>query len=161
MYLKKQSVSYILAFTFVSAVAFIYLFIAIGFVPYWQELDGFQIQIWFSGPFNRFSYLMIPVHLLSIITMIGAYRLHKNTRGNLKKLWFLSLVTLLICQMYNFTLFSFVYNPALQSGILEPLIALKTLDNWGFHHNVRTFFVWISLIGFIIIGINSKKKNLL
>ena len=157
MQTKAQSTSYILAFTFVSAVAFIYLFIAVGFVPYWQELDGIEVQKWWSGPFNRFSYLMIPTHLLSIVTMIIAYRVHRNEKVNIK-LWFSSLITLLICQVFNFTIFSFNYNPTLQSGTLEPSVALETVDNWDFYHTIRTFSVWVSLISLITIGINSKKQ---
>lgn len=154
---KKQTTAFILAFTFVAAVTFVYLFIAIALVPYWQELTGTEIQDWWSGPFTRFAYMMVPVHLLSIITIIVAYRAHRNEEKPIKNLWILALVTLLICQAFNFSIFGFDFNPSLQSGTLENAIALETLDNWDFYHVIRTLSVCISLIALIIIGIKSKK----
>lgn len=152
---QKNYTAYIFAFTFVSAVAFIYVFIAIALVPYWQELSGIEIQTWWSGPFTRFSNIMVPLHFLSIITMIYAFI--KNRKGsNNAILWFIALVTLLICQVFNFGLYGGVYNPALQSGTLEAQEALTTFDNWDFYHTIRTISVCVSLVSLIIIGLTKK-----
>lgn len=157
MHTKKQTTTYLLAFTFVAAVTFVYLFIAIALVPYWQELSGTEIQTWWSDPFTRFSYMMVPVHLLSIITIIIAYRAHRNEGGSIKKLWVLALVTLLICQAFNFSIFAFDFNPSLQSGTLDEATALDTFDNWDFYHIIRTLSVCISLTTLIVIGIKSNQ----
>lgn len=154
----KKNTAYILTFTFVSAIAFIFLFIAVGMVPFWQQLSGIEIQAWWSDHFVKFGFLMIFIHLLSIITSIYAYRLNrKEDDKQIKRLWLIALVTLLICQALNFVLYGGFYNAALMSGTLEPQIALETFDNWCFYHKVRTAFVWFSFISFIIIGIKSKK----
>ncbi|WP_298539189.1 DUF1772 domain-containing protein [uncultured Aquimarina sp.] len=159
MHTKKQTTAYLLAFAFVAAVTFVYLFITIALVPYWQELSGIEIQTWWFGPFTRFSYMMVPVHLLSIITIIIAYRAHRNEEGLIKKLWVLALVTLLICQAFNFSIFAFDFNPSLQSGTLEEVTALETFDNWDFYHLIRTLSVCISLITLIVIGIKSNQNK--
>ena len=155
MYIYKNNATYIFAFTFVSAVAFIYVFIAIALVPYWQELSGIEIQSWWSGPFTRFSNIMVPLHLLSIITMIFAFIVNRKKSDN-KSLWLIALVTLLICQGFNFGLYGPVYNPALQSGTLEAKEALTIFDNWDLYHIIRTISVCVSLGTLIIIGL---KKN--
>ncbi|MEL6276562.1 MAG: hypothetical protein AAFU03_15800, partial [Bacteroidota bacterium] len=87
-------------------------------------------QAWWSGPFLRFSYLMAPVHLLSIVTMIYGYIVHRKDEKPFNQLWLLALVTLLICQGFNFLLHGSVYNPALQSSELSGEEALSTFDNW-------------------------------
>jgi hypothetical protein len=97
---------------------------------------------------------MIFIHLLSIISTIYAYNVHSK---QLKRLWLIALVTLLICQALNFVRYGGFYNTALMSGTLEPQIALETFDNWDFYHKVRTAFIWISFISLIVIGIKSKK----
>ncbi|MEM6629188.1 MAG: hypothetical protein AAF694_05925 [Bacteroidota bacterium] len=153
----KRNAAYLLALTFVAAVAFIYLFIAIGLVPYWQEMSGVEIQAWWEGPFTRFSYLMVPIHFLSIITHIYAYVLHRRGPKPFDKLWLLALSTLLICQAFNFGLHGSIYNPSLQSGTLEPAVALETFDNWDVYHTVRTISVCISLVTLVIIGMRSAK----
>ena len=142
-------------YTFVSAVAFIYAFIAIALVPYWQELSGTEIQSWWSGPFTRFSYIMVPIHFLSIITIIYAFIKNRKDSNN-KILWLIALITLLICQGFNFGLYGGVYNPALQSGTLEVQEALTTFDNWDFYHTIRTISVGVSLVALIIIGLKQK-----
>ena len=152
---KTNYTSYILAFTFVSAVAFIYAFIAIALVPYWQELSGTEIQAWWSGPFTRFSNIMVPLHLLSIITMV--YPFIKNRKeSNSKVLWLITLITLLICQGFNFGLYGGIYNPALQAGTLDAQEALSVFDNWCFYHTIRTISVGVSLVTLIIIGLKQK-----
>lgn len=153
---SKEFTSYILAFTFTAAVTFIYLFISVALVPYWQELSGNEIQVWWAGPFTRFSYLMIPVHLLSIITMIYAFSVNRKGENSPKILWVVALLGLLICQVFNFSIFGAVWNPELQTGTLDPTVALKTFDKWDFYHSIRTLSVTISLIILIVIGIKSK-----
>lgn len=153
----KTFASYILAFTFVTAVTFVYLLISIALVPYWQELSGTEIQAWWAGPFTRFSYLMVPVHLLSIITMIYAFIVNRKGVHVPKNLWIVALLGLLICQIFNFSIFGGVWNLSLQSGTLDPAVALETFDKWDFYHNIRTLSVTISLISLIVIGIQSKK----
>lgn len=153
----KNFTSYILAFTFVAAVTFVYLLISIALVPYWQELSGTEIQAWWAGPFARFAYLMVPVHLLSIITMVYAFVVNRKREKAPKNLWVVALIGLLICQIFNFSIFGSVWNLSLQSGTLEPLAALELFDNWDFYHNIRTISVTISLISLIAIGIYSKK----
>lgn len=153
----KKNRAFILTFTFVSAIAFIYLFIAVGLVPYWQQLSGIEIQAWWSEHFVKFGFLMIFIHLLSIITGVYAYRLHRKEEKEIKRLWLVGLITLLICQAFNFVLYGGFYNAALMSGTLEPQIALDTFDNWDFYHKVRTAFVLVSLGALIVIGTKSKK----
>ena len=148
---QKNNTTYLFAFTFISAVAFIYVFIAIALVPYWQELSGSEIQDWWGGPFMRFSYIMVPLHMLSIISIVYAYILHR--KGNEKLLWLIALVSLLFCQAFNFGLYGGVYNPALQSGVLEAKDALETFDKWDFYHTIRTISVLISLVSLLLIGI--------
>lgn len=155
---RRQNTAYILAFTFVSAVTFIYLLIAIALVPYWQSLSGVAIQEWWSGPFTRFSYLMVPVHLLSIITMIYAYVINRKAVKPLNRYWLIALITLLICQAFNFALHGSVYNLALQSGTLGADKALNVFDQWDFYHNLRTASVCISLLFLILIGIRSTHE---
>ncbi|MEM0995850.1 MAG: hypothetical protein AAGN35_02170 [Bacteroidota bacterium] len=154
MKIQKNHVAYTFAFTFVSAVAFIYAFIAISLVPYWQELSGTEIQDWWSGPFTRFSNIMVPIHFLSIISMVAAFVF--NIKGKNKALWGVALATLLVCQGFNFGLYGGVYNPALQSGALEGQEALRTFDRWDFYHTVRTISVCISLISLMVIGIRQN-----
>ena len=157
MNIAKKNTAYILTFIFVSAIAFIYLFIAVGMVPFWQQLSGIEIQAWWSDHFVRFGFLMIFIHLLSIVSSIYAYRLQRKEEKQIKRLWLLALITLLICQAFNFVLYGGFYNAALLSGTLEPQIALETFDNGDFYHKVRTAFVGISLISLTVIGIKSKK----
>ncbi|MEM7660437.1 MAG: hypothetical protein AAF399_30315 [Bacteroidota bacterium] len=148
---RTYSSSYILAYTFVSAVAFIYAFIAIALVPYWQELSGPGIQDWWSGPFTQFATIMVPLHVLSILSIIYAFTIHRKGRD--KILWVLALATLLICQAFNFGVYGPIYNPALQSGALESNEALTTFDSWAFYHGVRTIAVCCSLVFLLVIGI--------
>ena len=70
----------------------------------------------------------------------------------------IALITLLICQGFNFGLYGGVYNLALQSGTLEAQEALTTFDNWDFYHTVRTISVCISLVALIIIGLRHESK---
>ena len=156
---NRKHIAYIFAFTFVSAVAFIYLLISIALVPYWQELSGTEIQAWWSGPFIRFSYLMVLVHVLSIVTSIYAYILHRKEKRPLDLLWLFALVTLLICQLFNFGLYGSVYNPALQSGTLEASEALEIFDKWAFYHHIRTASVCISMVLLIVIGVRPRSKK--
>lgn len=146
MYSLTQRLSFLLAFIFILTVAAVYLFIAIAIVPYWQDLSGPEIQDWFAGPFVRFSYMMIFVHLMSIGTTIWAFVLHRRVEQPLRMLWWVALFSLLICQAFNFTLFGANYNLALQSGTLEADAALRILDNWDFFHKVRTASVCLSLL---------------
>lgn len=155
MSIRKNRTAYIFSLTIVSAVAFIYVFIAVALVPYWQELSGTEIQSWWSGPFSRFSNIMVPLHLLSILTMVYAFIVNRKG-SNHKALWAIALITLLICQGFNFGLHGAIYNPALQSGTLEAQEALSILDNWGFYHIIRTISVCVSLVSLIIIGLKQR-----
>ncbi len=156
MSLHKQSTAFILSFTLVVAIAFIYLLIAIALVPYWQSLSGSDLQSWWAGPFTRFSYLMVPVHLLSIISIIVAFSLHRNTTGTIKILWVIALITLLVCQGFNFTLHGSVYNLALQSGSLSDLEALAIFEDWDFYHTIRTISVCVSAFCLMLIGATNR-----
>ena len=151
---QKFPTSYVFAFTFVSGVAFIYAFIAVALVPYWQELSGSEIQDWWSGPFTLFSTIMVPLHLLSIVSMVYAFIVNRKSNG--KFLWWIAMITLLVCQGFNFGLHGPVYNPALQSGVLEAQDALATFDRWDFYHSVRTVAVLISLVFLLIIGLRQN-----
>ncbi|MEM9001740.1 MAG: hypothetical protein AAGB24_15880 [Bacteroidota bacterium] len=158
---RKQKISYIFSFTFVTAITIIYLFISIVLIPYWQGLSGSEIQEWWGDFFTRFPYLMVPVHLLSMITILIAFAIHLKQEKSIKRTWWLiALLTLFICQAFNFALHGTVYNPALQSGLLEPKEALVVFDNWAFYHNLRTLAVCISLVFLIGIGIVKTKKRI-
>lgn len=142
-----------LSFVLVVTIAAVFLFLATAIVPYWQELSGSEVQDWFAGPFNRFSYMMVPVHLLSIAALGSAYVLHR--KSNLHGLFLLALAALLFCQAFNFTLYGAVLNPALQSQQLSDAEALATLDRWGFFHVLRTLGALVSavvLMAIIVIG---------
>jgi hypothetical protein len=153
----NQRLSFLLSFISIVTVAAVFLFIATGMVPYWQELSGTEIQDWFAGPFTRFAYMMIVVHLLSIGTTIWAFILHRKSEQPLGMLWLVALVTLMICQGFNFTLFGANYNLALQSGALEAEVALQTMDSWDFFHKVRTASVCVSAIAMAVIFMRSTK----
>ena len=87
MNVTKKNTVYILTFIFVSAIAFIFLFIAVGMVPFWQQLSGIEIQAWWTDHFVKFGFLMIFIHLLSIISTIYAYNVHsKQDNKQLKRL---------------------------------------------------------------------------
>ncbi|MEM6901570.1 MAG: hypothetical protein AAF583_17615, partial [Pseudomonadota bacterium] len=149
-----------LSFLFVVTVAAVFLFLATAFVPYWQEMPGSEVQAWFAGPFNRFSYMMVPVHFLSMAALGTAYVLHRKT--SLSRLFLLALVALLFCQAFNFTLYGGVLNPALQSQELTDAEALATLDRWAFYHVIRTSGVIVSslaLMAVIIIGRNLSAER--
>lgn len=154
---NSQRLSFLLAFTSTLTVAAVFLFIASGMVPYWQELSGNEIQTWFAGPFTRFAYMMILVHLMSIGTMIWAFIVHRRTEQPLWTYWLVALVTLLVCQAFNFTLFGANYNLALQSGTLAPDVALQTMDNWDFFHKIRTASICVSTIAMMMIFMRSTK----
>lgn len=151
----RKTTAFTLSFILITAISFVYLFIATAIVPYWQGLSGIEIQAWFMDHFGRFAYLMVPVHFLSIITIIIAYIMHR--KDDTKRLWLLALVTLLICQFFNFVVFGFNFNTALSSGTLDPAVALATLDQWGFYHVIRTISICISLISLGVISIISKR----
>lgn len=156
MNVRRKNTAYIFAFTFVTAIAFIYLLISIALIPYWQGLSGNEIQAWWSGPFTRFSFLMVPLHLLSIAAIVCAYFLHRREKRPFKMLWLFALITLLICQAFNFGLYGSVYNPALQSSSLEASAALIVFDKWSFYHHIRTASVCLSSLLLIIIAIGPK-----
>ena len=158
MDVRRKNTAYILAFTIVAAIAFIYLLISIALVPYWQGLSGNEIQAWWSGPFTRFSILMVPLHLLSIVMGIYSYLLHRKEEKPFSFLWLLAIITLLICQAFNFGLHGAVYNPALQSGSLDASTALEVFDKWSFYHHIRTASICLSLLVLIIIGIRFKSS---
>lgn len=157
MHTRNQRLSFLLSFISILTVAAVFLFIATGMIPYWQELSGTEIQDWFAGPFTRFAYMMILVHILSIGATIWAFIVHRRSEKGM--LWLVALVTLLICQGFNFTLFGANYNLALQSGTLEPEVALQTIDNWDIFHKVRTASVCISAIVMSVIFMRSTKQD--
>ncbi len=139
-----QRISFGLSVIFSTIVAAVFLFIAVGLVPYWQELSGQEVKDWFAGPFNRFSLMMVPVHFLSMLALGLAYALHRKT--DLGRLILLALVALLVCQGFNFTLYGAVLNPTLQSPETTADAALTTLDRWHFFHNIRTFAVLLCVV---------------
>ncbi|MEO0670193.1 MAG: hypothetical protein AAFZ99_19930 [Pseudomonadota bacterium] len=156
---RNQRLSFLLSYVSIVTVAGVYLFIASALVPYWQGLSGMGIQDWFAGPFTRFAYMMILVHLMSIGTTIWAFLLHRRSEQPLGMLWLVALVTLMICQVFNFTLFGGNYNLALQSGALDPEVALQTLDNWDFFHKVRTASVCVSAIVMSVIFMRATRQS--
>ncbi|MEM9001413.1 MAG: hypothetical protein AAGB24_14215 [Bacteroidota bacterium] len=159
MKVNEKSAAYIFSLIFVAALTFLYLFIKIVLTPYWQELSGTELQIWWAGPFVRFSYVMWPVHLLSALTIITAYVLHFKEKKIIKIWWLLALIALFICQAFNFGVLGFVYNPSLQPGTLDAEVALKMFDNWDFYHTLRTIFICLSLFSLSVIGIIPKGKS--
>ncbi|MEM8859377.1 MAG: hypothetical protein AAGD96_13705 [Chloroflexota bacterium] len=155
MNINFKSASFILSFTFIAAISFVYIFIATAIEPYWQTLDGFEIQQWFVDHFGRFATLMVPVHFASIISIITAFILHRNDPT--KRLWLVALITLLICQFFNFVVYGGNFNVALSSGTLDPAVALDTLDQWGFYHIIRTVSVCISMVTLGIIFMRTMR----
>jgi hypothetical protein len=94
---------------------------------------------------------------MSIVTMIWAFVVHRRADQPLRTYWLVALVTLLVCQAFNFTLFGENYNLALQSGTLAPEVALQTMDNWDFFHKIRTASVSLSTIAMAVIFMRSAK----
>jgi len=139
-----QRTAFGLSFILVTTIAAVFLFIGIALVPYWQEMSGSEVQDWFAGPFSRFSFMMVPVHFLSMAALGAAYVLHRKT--SLSRIFLLALAGLLLCQAFNFTLYGGVLNPALQSQELSDADALATLDRWAFFHVVRTLGVIVSTL---------------
>ncbi|MEM9844467.1 MAG: hypothetical protein AAF965_06680 [Pseudomonadota bacterium] len=156
---KTQRVAFGLSFIFVVTIAAVFLFIAIALVPYWQGLSGAAVQDWFAGPFNRFSFMMVPAHFLSMAALGTAYFLHRKTVW--RRLFLFALVALLFCQAFNFTLYGAVLNPALQSQALSDEEALATLDRWDFFHNIRTLGVIVSAVTLaaIIVGVREPRDR--
>ena len=150
MTLNKERVSFNLAYAFILIVAAVYVFLAIAIVPYWYDLSGEELQAWFGGPFQRFAIMMVPVHFLSIFTTVITFIIHRN--GAHLRLFVLALVTLLICQAFNFTLFATDLNPALQSGSLSDEQALFVLDRWNLWHQVRTGSVVVSALTMFVLA---------
>jgi len=120
-------------------------------------MSGSEVQDWFAGPFNRFSYMMVPVHFLSMAALGIAYVLHRKT--SLSRIFLLALVALLFCQAFNFTLYGGVLNPALQSQDLSDADALATLDRWAFFNVVRTLGAIVSLFALMSIIVISRKSS--
>lgn len=129
------------SFVLVTTNAAVFLFLAIAIVPYWQELSGEQIQDWFADPFSRFSWMMVPVHLLAIGTTVTAFIVERRRSGRSPWIWWVALGGLLISQAFNFTVYGSVLNPDLASQTLDADEALHTLDTWAALHWIRTAFV--------------------
>ena len=134
--MPTRPLAFTLAFATVTAVAFIFLFLGVGLVPYWQELSGPAVQAWWAGPFTRFTPLMGPIHLASIAAMVWAFVVHR--REPARWLWVGALLGLLGCQAFNFTVYGTDLNPTLASQALDEATALATFDRWASLHTVRT-----------------------
>ena len=139
-----QSVTFGLSFIFSTTIAAVFVFLATGLVPYWQELSGQELQNWFAGPFTRFSTMMVPIHFLSMPVLGLTLFLHRKTE--VARFLLIAFVTLLVCQGFNFTLYGAVLNPALQSQELAAADALATLDRWAFFHVIRTLVICLSVL---------------
>lgn len=155
----RNEIIFTLSLALIVVIAAVYTFIAVAIVPYWQTLSGIEIQDWFAGPFIRFSFMMVPVHLLSIVITVAAFLIHRRTSSPHKVLWLIALITLMICQAFNFSIFGFDFNLALQSRELEPAAALTVLDNWDFYHSVRTLSVCVSALCMMGILVLSKRET--
>ncbi|MEM6534660.1 MAG: hypothetical protein AAF613_03375 [Pseudomonadota bacterium] len=142
----NSPITYILTVLLVTAIVWVYLFIAVAVVPLWHTLSGEGVQAWFQNEFGRFAILMVPIHMLSIPVTITAFILNRRGQpGHVQLLWLAALIGLLVCQGFNFILYGGNFNPALSSGTLSPEEALTVLGQWDFYHTVRTFFVCLSL----------------
>src|SRR6056297_3013795 len=75
-------------------------------------------------------------------------------------LWPVALITLLIRQAFNFTLFGGNYRRAQQSGTRDADAALRTRDNWDSFHKVRTASVCASALAMAIIFMRSRGGSL-
>ncbi|MEM9464095.1 MAG: DUF1772 domain-containing protein [Actinomycetota bacterium] len=122
----------------------VFAFLAVGIVPYWQSLSGDELQNWFADHFGRFSWMMIPVHLLAIATTVTAFVLERRRAGGSPLIWWIALGGLLASQAFNFTVYGSVLNPDLSSQTLEASDALDTLDTWAALHVVRTTLVVVA-----------------
>ena len=149
-----QRTAFGLSFILVTTIAAVFLFIGTALVPYWQEMSGSEVQEWFAGPFSRFSYMMVPVHFLSMAALGAAYFLHRKT--SLSRIILLAFVALLFCQAFNFTLYGGVLNPALQSQELSNAEALATLDRWAFFNAIRTLGVIVSSLALMAIIVKGR-----
>ena len=147
----QQRLAFNLSHTFILIVAAVYLFLETAIVPYWHDLSGVDLQAWFAGPFQRFAIMMVPVHLLSILTTVIALILLRKSPH--LRLMSLACITLLICQGFNFTLFATELNPALQSGMLSDNEAKLVLQSWSLWHDVRTAAVVVSALTMIVIAV--------
>ncbi|MEM6339541.1 MAG: hypothetical protein AAF729_00200 [Pseudomonadota bacterium] len=144
MHFTRQRVSFGLSLIFATMVAAVFLFLTIAMVPYWQAMTGAEVQTWFAGPFTRFSIIMVPTHVLSIVALAAAVVVHRKTA--LFPVLLFAFAALLVCQGFNFTLYGAVLNPALQSQELPPDEALATLDRWAFYHLIRTSAIFLCVV---------------
>ncbi|MEM6603818.1 MAG: hypothetical protein AAF621_07185 [Pseudomonadota bacterium] len=138
----------------VVVIAAVFLFLATALVPYWQSMSGTEVQEWFAGPFNYFSYMMVPIHFLSIPVLVTAYVFHRKSR--LSSLFLLALTGLLFCQAFNFILYGGILNPALQSQVLSDTEALATLDQWAFYNDIRIMGVIVSILALMAIMVKAN-----
>lgn len=138
--------------------AAVYLFLAVAIVPYWQTLSGAEIQSWFGEHFGRFAPMMVPVHMLAIVTTLAAAWVHRGRTGTDRILWVIVVVGLLVSQAFNFTVYAQSLNPDLTSGELTAAAALDTLDTWDSLHLVRTAFVIISAVATMTLAATAPTK---
>ncbi|MEO0325325.1 MAG: DUF1772 domain-containing protein [Myxococcota bacterium] len=157
MQIPTRPFAFTLAFATVTAVAFIFLFLAVGLVPYWQDLSGPEVQAWWAGPFTHFPPMMAPLHLASIGAMVWAFVVHR--REPVRWLWIGALLGLLGCQAFNFVVFGNDLNPALASGTLDEATALATLDRWDLLHTVRTALVLGSFACLAALSVRSPQPG--
>lgn len=132
------------SFFFVTVNAGVYVFLAVAIVPYWQTLSGPEVQLWFATHFGRFSWMMIPVHLLAMGTTVVAFRAARRSESAFSRAWWVVLIGLFASQGFNFTVFGAVLNPDLSSQALGDAEALASLDTWGRLHLIRTTLVVIA-----------------
>ena len=151
---KQNSVVLTLTLIFIAFLSAVYLFIAISIIPFWQTLNGIEIQTWFADHFGRFPVMMIPVHILCIVLVITGYTLHRKHKTDMPALWLLTLISLVLCEATT-PIFFVTANASLSSAVLPAAEGLQMLDDWSWWHNIRTFFVFITLI---CLGVINNKQ---
>ncbi|MEM9036676.1 MAG: hypothetical protein AAGA99_25300 [Actinomycetota bacterium] len=144
---------------FIVTNAAVYVFLAVAIVPYWQTLSGPEVQRWFADHFDRFSIMMVPVHLLAIVTTVMALVASRRRARSDAVTWIVLVVGLFGSQAFNFTLYAVVLNPDLSSETLSDADALSTLDDWATYHTVRTILVVASAVAAVILTTRAMRRG--
>ncbi len=144
-----------LALVFNSAFSGAFLFIAIVIAPFWKSLSEPEILDWFSSFFWRFPTIMVPLNLLTFVSIAVGYVKHRKRKNGSGNLWLGTLVIIFLCSI-TYPLFFDGANKVLMGTSGSGTGIMNTLKNWELWHYTRTFLSLISLV--LLVGIGFKKE---
>lgn len=152
--MKNQNTNLILAILFNSLFVGAFLFIAVAIVPFWQSITDSEIVIWFNNNFEKFPMLMIPLNLLTFVT-ISLSMYHNRKQPSTKKIWLIALIFIFLCSI-TYPVFFDGTNKAILASTDQNDHIKTLIDQWEIWHYVRTGFAMLSLLSLLMI---SLKKN--